>query len=188
MAEMALPDMRAIDVFVKSIIIDCYKKIPEEAHVVVTCVQNYQNQGERDFMLDVAYITNKKERDRCTGPVHLEKGESLPDHSTSIRNMIAAHGIPANVTRSTITNKGRSIDARIIELDTRPLWRKDFGVDQAADILGIAPAVVVNTYYRMNKREPSGICISGPEIFAIGIKSRMNEMQVLDRLEAYYTR
>jgi hypothetical protein len=185
-SDMALPDMRAIDVFVKGVIIDCYKTVPEDAQVVVTCVQNYANQGERDFTLDVAYIANKKQRDRYTGAVQIGRGESLPDHATSIRNMIAAHGIPSTISSGRI--EGKSIDARIVELDTRVLWRKDFGVDQAGDILGVAPADVANMYYKMNKREVSGRCISGPEIFAIGLKLRLKENQILDRLEAYYTR
>lgn len=186
--EMAFTKFLAIDQFVRNVIIDCYKGIPEDAKVVVSCSQNYAVQGERDFTLNVTYIADKKQKGNYAGAVHIDKGDELPDHAVSIRNMIAAHGIPASISQGRITVKGKSIDARIIELNTKPLIRADFWIDNAGELLGVAPAAVANAYYRINKREVAGQCISGAMLFAIGSRLKIPDNTILNRLEAYYTR
>ena len=183
MTEMA-SDMRGIDVFVRNIIIDCYKNAPDEAQVIVTCVQNYSDQVCRDFKLDIAYISGKKQKDRFSGPVHVDRGDAPEDHATLIRNMIAAHGIPADVSRGRINN----IEAKIVSIKSAVLRNLDMWLDNAADILGVAPAAVANAHYRIYKKEVSGKCISGQMLFSIGSRLKMSADDILNHLNAYYTR
>jgi hypothetical protein len=188
MTEMAPAKFLAIDQFVKNVIIDCYKTTPEDAKVIVTCVQNFVSQESREFTLNVTYVADKNQRGNYTGAVQLERNEQLPDHATSIRNMIAAHGIPASISQGSISKRGKTIEARIIEINAKPLRRFDFWIDNAAEILRVAPAAVANAYYRLYKNEVSGRCISGAVLFAVGEKLKMPDNEILNRLEAYYTR
>jgi hypothetical protein len=173
--------MIAIDEFVKKIIIDCYTKV-RSAQVIVAYRQDHVSEVGRDFTLYLSYIADKKEKGRLSCPFQVERGDDFPEHAILIRNMIAAHGIPAAISQ------GRDIETRIVEMNINPLYRDDFAVDQAAEILGFAPAAVANAYRRRKRREVSGACISGVTLFALGKTLRMTNDRILNRLNAYYTR
>ncbi len=186
---MAAKRIRSIDEFVKEIILDCYRELPNKAQVLVVCErESGQADGSTTYGLEAVYSVGRDERYIYSDTVSLDPNDKLPNYAESIRNMIVKHGIPASNSETVVKIKQKEVPAGLVEISCALLRGRILNSGMVADLLGVSTADVVKAYFKAHKKEPVGHCMYFPEIMSVAKQLRLTDEHVLKCIEVYTSR
>ncbi len=186
---MAAKRIKSIDEFVKEIILDCYRELPNKAQVLVVCErESGQADGSTTYGLEAVYSVGRDERYIYSDTVSLDPNDKLPNYAESIRNMIVKHGIPASNSETVVKIKQKEVPAGLVEISCLSLKKQALNAGLVADFLGVSTASVVKAYLALHKREPVSTCIYLPEVMTIAKKLRLSDEHIMKSMEIYFAR